>query len=204
MSPEDLKNLAAALQSAVICIGILVGGGWAMFTFLSLKTVDKARAELDKVKRDLASRGMIEVRMTAVFLRASDGTGNYIQVRLELKNVGNGVEVIRWGESTVRAARVLYGKQGTPFLELASTGYHLYIDSEVIFQTVAPGATENTTFLVPITQNGTYLIDAQMLASPAEVEATVAEAKRAGVSAPRITLGSATYLEVTEIGGKTR
>jgi hypothetical protein len=199
MSPEDIKNYAAALQSAIISIGILIGGGWAMFTFLKLKSIDKASAELEKVRRDLARRGMLEERMTAVFIRASDGTGSYIQVRIELKNVGTGVEVIRWRESGVQAARVLYGPLGAPVLEEASPGFHLRIDHEIIFQAIAPGATEGVSFLVPIGRNGTYLIDATILASPAEVEATAADAKRAGVVADLIALGSTTFLEVNEI-----
>jgi hypothetical protein len=51
LSTADLKNVAAAAQSFAIAIGVIVGGAWTLFTFWSLATMQRAKAELLELQR---------------------------------------------------------------------------------------------------------------------------------------------------------
>ena len=72
MTLEDFNNLAAGIQSLLVGLAVLVGGGWALFRFFSLKEIKKATADLEKAKRDLQQRGHLQVEMHATQIFSRD------------------------------------------------------------------------------------------------------------------------------------
>lgn len=199
MSIEDLKNLAAAFQSVVLAIGVLVGGVWAIYRFRTLGTIEKARAELEKAKRELSCRGLIEIKLDPSLLPASDGSGNYILVAITAKNIGTGTEVILWQTSKVMATRVVYGANGILRLTDRADGINPLVDGELVFSTIHPAMTKTFSVVIPINRNGTYLIDARLSGSPSEMSAIAMEAKAAGVEAELVVWGCTIPFVVTQI-----
>ena len=51
MNDERVKNIAAAIQSAVVSAAVLVGGGWALFEYVSLSQAERAKLEIEQLLR---------------------------------------------------------------------------------------------------------------------------------------------------------
>ena len=47
MDNERCKNTAAGIQSLILALAVVVGGGWALFRFASLEETDRVAAELE-------------------------------------------------------------------------------------------------------------------------------------------------------------
>jgi hypothetical protein len=193
---EAFKNLAAAIQSLIIALGVLVGGIWALYRFRTLKTIEKAQAELERAKRELASRGILEVRLEASQLTSTDGFGGYIHLLMTLKNVGSGTEVIRWSDSRIEAALVMRNEDDELNLEEPTPASALGLNSGLVFSTITPEATDYYAFIIPVQKPGIYLLDVRLSGSPTEVAASRAEGKLAGVEAENLFWGTSTYFRV--------
>ena len=64
MDFEDFKNLAAGVQSCFVALAVLVGGTWALCRFFLLKDIERARAEVEKSRKELSERGHLQVKLT--------------------------------------------------------------------------------------------------------------------------------------------
>jgi hypothetical protein len=58
MDHERFKNITGAIQSLVVSVAVLVGGGWTLFEYNSLRSAEKARLEVEDLTtaRHLHSR----------------------------------------------------------------------------------------------------------------------------------------------------
>jgi hypothetical protein len=194
---ESFKNLADGIQALMIALGVLVGGVWALIRFWSLRSIETARAELEKAHRELVSRGFLEVQLHASQLNDAHRGTMYINLLLEIRNVGTGTEVIRWEDSKISAALVTLDEQGQVELSDGLTGSFLRIDDKpVVFSTISPKAKEYDSFIIPVVEPGIYLIDVDLCGSPTETAASAADAKSAGVEAETLTWGSNAYFQV--------
>lgn len=182
MSLEDFKNIADGVQSLIVSIGVLIGGAWALFRFRTLKDIEKARADLEKLKRDLLERGHLKVQMEASQFDAPDGSVQYINIILTITNVGNRTEIIRWLDSKVGAALVVRD-DGSVRLgpEIRAQIISLYMNLSA--STIDPGNTEQYGFLVPIENVGTYFLEPLIVGSPEEMTTTKKKVQSVGIQA---------------------
>lgn len=93
---EKFKNVAAGAQSLAIVLGVLIGGAWALYTFLALRTREKADAELHQFelrKRELErvnrEQGVINIEIKAEQVANPTDPGHSIKIDIEVKNSGN-------------------------------------------------------------------------------------------------------------------
>ena len=49
MDHERFKALSAGIQSIVLSIAVLFGGGWSAYTFWRLQSVEEAKAKLESL-----------------------------------------------------------------------------------------------------------------------------------------------------------
>ena len=49
MNPEKFNNIASGIQSLLLALAVIIGGVWTLYTFSSLKQVEKAKAELHEM-----------------------------------------------------------------------------------------------------------------------------------------------------------
>lgn len=64
MSPEEFSKIAGGLQSIVTILAILIGGGWALYTFVKLNAVKKARAELAELEQRMVEFPSLSIALT--------------------------------------------------------------------------------------------------------------------------------------------
>jgi len=88
---EQLNKLAGAIQSLVASVGIIVGGGWALFRFDALLEARIAAAQADKVEADAqkAKREAAGTQVVNIDLNAESLGDKWVQVELTVRNTGN-------------------------------------------------------------------------------------------------------------------
>src|SRR4051812_32861508 len=90
-SLEDYDKLASAIQHAVTTIGIIIGGAWGLFSFLSQHVVQKAtldaaktEAEIKKIEQD-----SLEQPILRTTIRSGNGETSYpASIAVTLRNEG--------------------------------------------------------------------------------------------------------------------
>jgi len=181
MTPLSLQLIASAIESFVIVLAILIGGGWTLYSFVSLGSIEKARAELEKLKQSISQRGILQITLMPSQMIASDGSGNFINVGAKITNVGNGRETIKWRKSYIKAALVT--RSGSDLLSVGAPieGQQLYVEGNPGVEIIAPGESGEFSYLIPVSQPGIYLLDALFTGSAEETEAGRAAAESAGL-----------------------
>jgi len=182
MDIEHFKNLADGIQSIIIALGVLIGGGWALFRFRTLKDIEKAKADLEKLKRDLLERGNLKIEMQASQFDASDGSVQYISITLVITNVGNRTEIIRWSHSKIGAALIECAADGSMRLggEIRAQVFSLYITLKA--STIDPGNSEQYAALIPVEKTGTYFLESLIMGSPEETTTSLRKTRVAGIA----------------------
>jgi hypothetical protein len=156
LTVTDFKDISAGLQSLAIVLAALLGGGWALFQFFSLGAIEKARLELEKIKKDLLQRGVIAVELVT---ESFEVEGSYfLHVVVTMRNIGSRVEIADWSQAILYAKRFHKPDEATlapigPTLS-AWQGESL---SEYMMRLV-PGFSQSESFLIPIPQAGVYFI----------------------------------------------
>jgi hypothetical protein len=198
MPLEDFKNLAAGIQSLLVGVAVLIAGAWTLFRFFSLKEVNKAKAELEKAKRELQQRGQLRVEMRATQIFSSDRAEKYINVSLIVTNLGNRTEVIRWRDSRFSAALVSKGADGALHFgdEIHAHVHSLHVALEA--STIDPGVSDTYAFLISVESEGVYFVESSLAGSPAET-ATAIDAISVVASKPDLAYwGASMYVSVAE------
>lgn len=198
MDIESFKNMASAIQSLVIAISILVGGGWALYRFLSLQAIEKARVELEKIKRELQQRGTLDIDMEVIPIGSFSGLGKYISVTLNLTNIGNRPEFVKWKDSVVCATIINRDEKGIPQMSSTIEGYYLSPLIQLEGSRIDPGSIGKYPFIIPIPEAGIYLIDSFVVGSPEESNLTKTLAISAGVSTETLAWRTSKYIEILE------
>jgi hypothetical protein len=89
LDSETLKNEAAAIQSIVTALGIVLGGAWALFSFWALGATARARAEIAKFEKDAAQQAVLEMEIQSTKIGATSAAGTRrIAVSAKFKNDG--------------------------------------------------------------------------------------------------------------------
>ena len=180
MTLEEFKNLAAGFQSLTIAAAVVIGGAWALYRFLSLKTIEKARADLERTKRQLQARGLLQLELSARELFMPENDVMLIELRIAVTNVGTGPEILNWNESSVTAARLTHDSELKVGTEVQ--GRYLTTDSSPLYGcSIHPTQIEGFSFVISVTEPGLYLIEARISGSPEEAQHTKNEAESGGV-----------------------
>ncbi len=197
MDFENFNNLASGIQSLMVAVAVLIGGGWALYQFVSMKTLAKARADLEKVKRELHERGVIEVTLNPTFLPAPDPQViGFIHLVIELKNVGTGTEVIRWDETTFRLAKLDYDENRGASVQEKTVGKFLRVGIIPTYSTIAPKQTLHHSAVVAVQEPGVFLIDAQIIGSPKEVATAKLAGEAIDLESDFFSWGTTTYISI--------
>ncbi len=182
MTIKDWSDLASAIQSFTLALAVIVGGGWALFRFLSLNSIAKARAELEAAQRSLRERGMLDIRIDHQVVASPPGKKKWLLCNVRVENVGNGVESIDWTSSRFFAvpialktnkAEILYQQEIT-----GSSCRPLYSKSTLVM----PGEKFQEPYLVCLPGHGLY-----KLSFEAQISNTTQENMEKSISSADIT-----------------
>lgn len=165
MSLSEFKDFSAGLQSITIALITVFGGAWALFQFFSLRALDVARLNLDKAKRELVERSVliIGLKTEAFELDASF----FLHVRVDMQNVGNGVDVVDWTKASMFARR--FEKVGDIQFKASDQLLPAWRASsfQITEMRFVPGFSTSESFLVAIPDAGVYYIEFAIETSPA-------------------------------------
>lgn len=103
---EKYKNIAAAVQSGIIALGVLAGAGWTLYIFSALRTSYRADAEIRQIDLSNYRQGVVDIDIKAQQVPALDDTGRSIKIDVQVKNVGNRNLKLEFKEHALAIARV--------------------------------------------------------------------------------------------------
>ena len=179
MTISEFKDFSAGLQSVAIILATLVGGGWALFQFFSLRALEKAKLDLQKAKRELVERGVLIIDLVCESFEVDGGYS--LHVRVLLRNIGSGLDVVDWSKASMFATR-FETVDGT---KLTNTGEVLLAwrsPSTLLREMrLIPGFSTSDSFLIAIPRVGVYYIEFAVPASLAVSADTMNDFAKLGV-----------------------
>lgn len=181
MTLDHFKDFSAGLESLAIVVATILGGGWALYQFFSLRALDKAKLELEKARKELVERGILVIDLATESFR-SEG-GYLLHVQVTIRNVGNLPETIDWTKTVLFARR--FRKTDGDKLEMTAQiqkGVQAP-DTALSSITFAPGYVVSHSFLMPIPQPGVYFVEFAMQASPMVRADVLSDMAKAGTTA---------------------
>lgn len=175
MGYERFNRIATGVQALVVAVAVVVGGGWALYRFESLEEIERARAELEQVRRELRERGVLNLTLRVATLDATGDRARLVRVEVGVENVGDRSELIEWAKSGLSISRVAIAEGALPAYEaVALFGYGSPYDG-ALSSTVLPGQTRTFEFLAALEAGGVHQFRFVAAASPAEAEESLRE-----------------------------
>jgi len=155
---EKFKDIAAAVQSLVLSVAIVVGGGWSFYVFKALSQREKAEAELAdlrKISLDLS----IDTYQTARIVKERRG----LIIRVKIKNNGTKYLNLDLARKPMAVTRVLVQKDGQLYAaETFNPDSYRDIGHDrkdiTVFLGVQPGSTKELSYYVEIMEPGVYMV----------------------------------------------
>ncbi len=169
MTLGELKELAGVIQSLAVAVAVLVGGGWALFRYVSLRSIQHAQAalektqvEIERTRRTLEERGLIEIDLEAeqMFL----GKDYVIIACATLRNIGSGTEIIDWSKSSMKANKVIFESAGN--VGFSGDSILGARPKAVLDCIIHPGAIDKEVFIIRVPDSGIYYIRFHSVCSP--------------------------------------
>ena len=179
---NDVKfhNYASGFQSLAVAFGVLIGGVWTFFVFNATLHVQNAKAQLEKINRELQEQAKLEVTVDVEHIEKNEGLW-YVVGEVQIANRGNRGTYLQVTDRTLTLSRAkLSPLQGTVLLE-ETRPILMYIAPPVEEGKMGmalgrhfslPGRTVRYPFAVPVANVGLYLI---------QFQATVAEEDLVGL-----------------------
>lgn len=164
MTLPEFKDIAAGLQSIAITAATILGGGWALFQFFSLRSLEKAKLELEKAQRELLQRGIIIIELRTNPME--DKGLLLVHVVVSIRNVGNGFEIADWTKASLHAKKVeevVGGQVG--FSDQRYVGQRSF-SIDIQQMRLMPGYFTKESFLIPVPGPGIYYVEFSIPCSP--------------------------------------
>ena len=177
MTYEEFRNLAQGIQAILLSTGMVVGACWAIYTFRSLLSVQKSKAELEKNRAELERLRMqleahptlsIQVEPSVIGSQSDPPFG--IRVKLIMKNVGNTFESVDWSKSSIKGAKVQSVTDGRLDLEPTIPAVFGRLSGDVHGETLWPDESATDEAFIPIEEHGLYLVEVSIAASSESTE----------------------------------
>ena len=180
MTAGEFKDYAEAFESIALGFAVLFAGGWALFRFLSLKSIDRAMLELKEKQETLSKRSNIEIDLT---LRdVVTDLGHFIIVKVDIRNNGNKLESFDAENSKPRATRVDAAVDGTvTYGEPEFLGDQNSELASLTDQVESHGLLSRN-YLIHVPCPGLYFIEYNILCSPEATALAVDDEKSTGYS----------------------
>ena len=180
----EIKEFAYVAQSLAVAVAVLVGGGWALFRHYSLRSIqhakadlEKTRVEIEKAHRTLLERGIVNIELRAEqFLSGDD---YLIGIQVTLRNTGSGTEVLDWSKSGTTASKVILEPNGG--FKLSEEPIVGFRPDFVTDSTLAPGEVDNYSYIIRVPDSGIYYVRFVVACSLQLKQLINEERKQAGI-----------------------
>jgi hypothetical protein len=172
---DRFNKISGGLQSVVVSIAVLVGGGWTLYSFISLDIVAKAKADLEKTRAELSDvlqkQAVLETTIASVQGPRSANGDYHLAVTVTLQNKGARNTEIQWTKATPLTVKRLIGADGQ------SADRQLIFVKPVSLSTNPPvkylilaGGTLRLPFLVRVPGSGLYYLEFQTEVSTLDIK----------------------------------
>lgn len=112
MTAEDIAHYAGAAQSVAVALAVVIGGGWTLYIFIRLRTIDKAKAELRKLQHEQA---VVAIDVDAKQLNRYDDDGYVISGVAVASNKGNrNTQIDFSADDSCTITKVVFNESGQP------------------------------------------------------------------------------------------
>ena len=196
MNHEKFNKITSGIQALVLSVAVIVGGIWTLYTFGSLKQIDKAKTELEQMRRSLRERGILNITLQPSQFRDSKSSRLYVLVKVSIQNTGNRTEVIDWKKSGLYATRVdMDGKRQLEFGAVYEADYLTPLGA-IPSSSILPGQTRTLPFLIPAKEAGIYHLLFSASVSAAEEPVHMKEHLSARIAGQEFVWQASTYFNV--------
>jgi hypothetical protein len=170
--PDRFQKVASGVQSSLLSIALVVGGGWTLYVFNSQLQVENARAQLAKLNRDLTESPRLELDISVQPLKFSKASDHrYFECRLTVKNVGTKSTTLNFEDKAVRLYRVAIDDHGQSSWSLAQAT-NIPVDDKAATRLSAlvaqTGATNFASWAMEINEPGLYVLSISAKRSASE------------------------------------
>lgn len=158
---EKVKNIAQTIQSIVVSVAIVIGGGWTALEFYQLDRVEKAKADLQAQRNAADQKAVINISIEAENEKAADSA--YIRVNVSLKNTGKKDAYMDYSTPVLSVTRVMLEKNGVIRYE-SQVKSQIYMPTDTLQighipnAVIRGGETKDYPFIIPIKEPGIFLI----------------------------------------------
>ncbi len=158
MSLDDFAVLAGAVQSLIVSIAVVIGGGWALYQFISLNSIAKSKAELESIKRSLSKRAVIETIIEhEIFPHPTLDIGKCLLCTVHIKNIGSHVELIDESKTSLVAIPLSLNKDESIIVPSDNKLVaFFYFDQEYPLTSIQAGTCEDLHFVILLPKAGIY------------------------------------------------
>jgi len=171
---DRFSKLWAGAQSFVVSVAVLAGGGWTLYTFISLNLIGKAKADLEKSRietRDLLRRQPV-LSMAITSVQETLGSGGYdLAITVLIENKGSLNTQITWTKATpLVIASFRQGEQGHLVPGTVTVAKPLaLVETSPSSYLILAGGLLRLPFLVHLTHAGLYYLQFQTEVSLTDV-----------------------------------
>lgn len=160
---ENFGQFASIMHDIILSLAILAGGIWTLITFNSLKSKNKAEAELSEIllniekgKRALVEQGVVEIEVKATQIPTDENENYCIGIVIKFTNKGNSATTLDLtSDDLIYVSEVLFDTNGNSALKPIKTqgGYHTDI------MTIRAEAITKFTYFIHLSNNGLFVIN---------------------------------------------
>ncbi len=173
--PEKFKNIAAGIQSYVLVAAVIFGGCWTFYTFGLLGQVNRARAELKQIERDLAEQASPVPELQITQLSLPNDKGLYVNIEATVVNRGNLKIELRFDDPPLDIFPIQITEEGVtqfgkpmclfPTSQVADTNI---LPSKLV--TLSAGGEIRFQFMGRVSQPGLYWFNFHIPANPRDFD----------------------------------
>jgi hypothetical protein len=160
MPLDDFAVLTGAIQSLVLSIAVVIGGGWALYQFISLNSIAKSKADLESIRRSLSKRSIIQLNIEhEIFPHPTIDAGKCLLCTVHLKNIGSHGELIDGSKTSLVATPISVGMDDC-ITELPDSKLvaFFYFDQEYPLVSIDPGESLDLQFVTLLPKAGMYIL----------------------------------------------
>jgi hypothetical protein len=140
ITPEAFHHIAVGIQSITLALAVIVGGLWTWYTFRNLASVQRAKAELTKLRLETLEQAIVSITVKARQMEPYTGQRFVIAGEATVTNGGNRNTVLNFTKKgCCSITRIEFAEDGQPEdrehvnLSLDTSTYYLRAGATVVF-----------------------------------------------------------------------
>jgi hypothetical protein len=193
--PDRFEKVASGVQSVVLSLAITIGGAWTVYAFRSELQVANAKAQLEKLNRELAEQATIVVTLQVAPIYSTGHTDRYLNGTITFRNDGTADDTFAIAGDALKVARIKVTKDGQIEHVNVTNVAIRDADSIIVGITVLARSQNTLHFLARVADAGLYCVSINVSKSKQERKRS-AVGEDTKIHADRDSWGDAAFISV--------